>query len=130
MITLDPIQVCELPISPQQLGFPDQADCGNAMLLVATEMQPAAHTIYQLMGEISEGICITCCSPKLYAILEQMQLRWCPWPDRGLTLTLLPHSQIPVLADRLVLSLRASDRDEESSHVDEKEASCNHRYLQ
>src|SRR5436305_890734 len=127
MITIDPIQVCELPISRQQLGFPEQGDDGNAVLLVATEMQPAAQVIYQLMGCISEGIALSCCTPEVSTLLEQMQLRWCPWPDRGLTLALLPHSQITILADRLVLCRHAaSDRNEENGHMDEKEASCNH----
>ncbi len=122
MITIDPIQVCELPVSRQQLGLPEQEDLGNAVLLVAKEMQPTAQVVYQLIGCISEGICITCCSPEVYALLEQMQLRWCPWPDRGFTLAVLSHSQITMLADRLVLSqLRASDHDGERGHSDEKE---------
>ena len=123
MITIDPIQVCELPVSRQQVGLAEQEDHGNAVLLVAKEMQPAAQVIYQSIGCISEGIRVTCCTAEVYAILEQMQLRWCSWPDRGFTLTVLAHSQITVLADRLVLSQpRASDHDGERDHLDEKEA--------
>ena len=123
MITIDPIQVCELPISRQQVGLPEQADHDNAVLLVANEMQPAAQAIYQLMGSISEGIRITCCTAEVYAILEHMQLRWCLWPDRGFILAVLAHSQITALADRLVLSWHtAPDGYQESNRLDGKEA--------
>jgi len=122
MITIDPIQVCELPVSHQQLGLSEQGDHGNAVLLVAKEMQPAAQVIYQSIGCISEGISLSCCSQEVYAILKQMQLRWCPWPDRGFTLAVLDHNQITVVADRLVISrLTASDHDRESCRLDEKE---------
>ena len=121
MLTIDPIQVCELPISRQQAGFSEQGDGANALLLIAQEVQPAAQVIYQQAGYISEGFCITCCSLEVYAILKQMQLRWCPWPDRGFTLAVLGHNRIGLLADRLMVSWRAaSDRDGESDHSDEK----------
>jgi len=104
MITIDPIHICDLPISRPQAGFPEQEDRGNAVLLVAQDMQPAAQLLYQQAGCICEGVRIASCSLEVYAILEQMRLRWCPWPECGFTLAVLDHSRIGVLVDRLVLS--------------------------
>src|SRR5438309_1831759 len=103
MITIDPIHICDLPISRQQAGFSEQEDRGNAVLLVAQDIQPAAQLIYQQAGCIYEGVRIASCSLEVYAILEQMQLRWCSWPECGFTLVALDHSQIGILAERLVL---------------------------
>jgi len=104
MITIDPMYVCDLPISRQEVGFPEQEDGGNAVLLVAQDMQPAAQLLYQQAGCICEGVRIASCSLDIYAILEQMRLRWCPWPEYGFTLAVLDHSRIGMVADRLVLS--------------------------
>ena len=56
MITIDSIHICDLPISRQQVGFPEQEDRGNAVLLVAQDMQPAAQLMYQQAGRICEGV--------------------------------------------------------------------------
>lgn len=102
-LTFDSTQVLELPLTRQQLGFQEQGDRGNAVLLLAEEMQPAKRALYQQAGYVHEGVCISSCDPSIFALLEEMQLRWCPWPDRGFTLAVCAHERIGVLADQLVV---------------------------
>jgi hypothetical protein len=118
MMTIDTIHVCDLPVSREEMGFPKEGDRGNAVLLIASEMRPPTRAAYQQAGCIHEGICISSCTEEVFAALEQMHLRWCPWPDRDFTLAVLAHSQIGVLADKLIVSrLKARD----ASHTHEKE---------
>jgi hypothetical protein len=118
MMTVDTIHVCDLPVSREELGFPREGDHGNAVLLIARDMRPAIRALYQQAGYIREGVCISCCTEEVFALLEQMHLRWCPWPDRGFTLAVLAHSQAGVLSDRLIISRKACD----GNHNHEKEA--------
>src|SRR6516162_8542771 len=113
MFTIDTAYICDLPIPRQEMGFPREGDRGNTVLLLAHEMRPAARAAYQQAGCIHEGACIGVCSEEVNALMEQMKLRWCPWPNRGFTLAILPHRQITVLADRLMVSrLLASEADQ------------------
>jgi hypothetical protein len=120
MMTIDPAAVCVLPLSRQEVGFAQEGDRGNAVLLLADEMQEETRAVYQQMGCLFEGACITWCSEELYTILEQLDLYYCPWPDRGFTLTVIEHARLSVLADRFVVSrLLATSEAVEPS--DEKE---------
>jgi len=92
MITIDPIYVCDVPLSRKALGFPQEGDRANAVLLVAQEMRSETQAAYQRARHIHEGICISSCAENVFAILEQMQLRWCPWPDQGFTLAVLEQT--------------------------------------
>jgi hypothetical protein len=116
-LTFDSTQVLELPLTRQQLGFPQQGDRGNAVLLLAEEMHPAKRALYQQAGYVHEGVCLSSCDEAIFALLEQMQLRWCPWPERGFTLAVCAHDQIGVLADQLVvqrLTAASGDGDQSS----------------
>jgi len=104
MITIDPINVCNLPVSREQVGLPEQSDCGNSLLLIAKDLKPEQQSGYQALGCIVEGILLSCCSQKINELLEQMQLQWCSYPEEGFTLAVLEHRLVTVLADRLVLS--------------------------
>ena len=109
MLTIAPVAVLHLPISRQVMGFSPEGDRGNAVLLLADEMPEATYAAYQQAGCIHEGVCISGCEELLFTVLEQMQVSWCPWPDRAFTLAVLPSAQMAILADRLVLaSLPAS----------------------
>ncbi len=119
MMTIDTTYVCDLPMSRKELGFDKEGDRGNAVLLIARDMQPAPRALYQQAGYIRECVCISCCTEEVFAVLEQMHLRWCARPDRGFTLAVLAHSQASVLSDRLIIS-RLKARDD--SHDYEKEA--------
>jgi hypothetical protein len=104
MVTIDSTLVCVLPVSRQAAGFPVRGDRGNALLLLAREMQPDTRAAYQQAGRIREGVCISSCNEQVFIALEQMGIRWCPWSERNITLAVLPHFQVSALADRLVVS--------------------------
>ena len=118
MMTIDTIHVCDLPVSREELGFPKEGDRGNAVLLIAKDIRPATRAIYQQAGCIHEGVCISSCTEEVFSMLEQMRLRWCPWPEREITLAVLAHSQVGVLSDRLIVSRKVRD----GNHNHEKEA--------
>ncbi len=102
--TFETTHVMHLPISRQAFGFPQEGDRGNTVLLDARDcQQPGVLAVYRQAGHVHEGVQIASCDEEVYAILEQMQLTWCPWPDRGFTLVVLEHAQMGVLADRLVV---------------------------
>ena len=116
MITIDSTSICDLPVSREQMGFPKEGDRGNAVLLLSREMRPTSRAAYQQAGCIHEGACITSCDDAVLTVLEQLQLRYCPWPDRGFTLVVLDHALLGMIADRLVVaSLMASEQEEEEA---------------
>lgn len=114
---IDPIHVCDIPVSRQKMGFPKEGDRGNAILLVAQEMQPTTRALYWQAGYIHEGACIDSCDDAVLAVLEQMHLRYCPWPDRGFTLVVFDHALLGIIADRLVVAslMKHSPDDEEET---------------
>ncbi len=67
MITIDPIHIYDLPISRQQVGFPEQADRGNAVLLVTQDMPPVAWLIYQQCAGVPG---LPCCDLALAVMLS------------------------------------------------------------
>jgi hypothetical protein len=122
MITIDPTYVCDIPVSREQVGFPKEGDRGNAVLLLADDMKPHTRAAYQQAGYVHEGIRIASCCEEVCAVLEQLQLRYCPWPDRGFTLAVLDHALMSMVADRIVVSWLTADDAQQEGHSDEKEA--------
>lgn len=122
MTTIDATYVCDLPVSRAEMGFPKEGDHGNAVLLLATEMRSQTRMAYQQAGHVHEGICIASCDEKVFATLEQLQLRYCPWPDRGFTLVVLDHGLMSMVADHMVVSRLTADVAGEDGQADEGEA--------
>ena len=116
MTKIDSTYVCEIPVSREEMGFPREGDRGNAVLLQAQDMQPTPRAAYQQAGYIHEGACIDSCDDMVLTVLEQLQLRFCPWPDCGFTLVVLDHALLGMIADRLVVaSLMAQDEESEEA---------------
>ncbi len=116
MTTIDSTYVCDIPVSREEMGFPKEGDRGNAVLLLAQEMRPVTRAAYQQAGCIHEGACIASCDEDVFTVLEQLQLRFCPWPDRGFTLVVLDHALLGRISDRLVVaSLMDTSQDEEEA---------------
>lgn len=114
MTRIDSTSVCDIPVSRQAWGFPKEGDRGNAVLLRAQDMQPQARAAYQQAGYLHEGACIDSCDDAVLTVLEQLQLRFCPWHDCGFTLVVLDHALLGMIADRLVVaSLMAQDEEAE-----------------
>jgi hypothetical protein len=117
-ITFEATHVVRLPVTRAAVGFPSEGDRGNAVLLLAHEMRPSTRRAYQQAGNLYEGVRISSLDEQIFALLEELQAQWCPWPDRGFTLAVWPHSRIGVLADRLIVqrlqALEASAGEAES----------------
>ena len=102
-ITFETTHVVSLPVSRAEMGFPTEGDHGNAVLLLAREMSLSKRETYQHFGHLHEGVCISSLDEQIFALLDEARAQWCPWPDRGFTLAVWPHSRIGVLADRLIV---------------------------
>ena len=114
MTPIDALSVCDLPVSRAEMGFPKAGDRGNAVLLLTRDLRPETRAAYQQAGCVHEGVCIASCSQEVFVALEQLQLRYCPWPDQGFTLAVLEHARLGVLADRLVVSRLLATNEEEA----------------
>lgn len=121
MITIDAVSVCVLPITPKDMGLLTENGQGNAVLLLAEDLPPDTRDIYQRTGYIRDGVCISMCSEQLNHVLASLHLHYRSWPEHTITLALLNHTQLGVLADRLVIAYLSVQADAHPATFDEKE---------
>lgn len=104
MVSIEPVDVCDLPITREQAGVFKEGDRGNAVLLVAQDLPTENRAGYDLAGCICEGGCITSCDTAVLDVLDALEVRYCSWPDEGLTLFVLDHALLGMVADRIVVA--------------------------
>lgn len=87
--TIETKEVIRYPLSRQDAGFPAEGDRGNAILLLADECSSdIALAELRKKRHIHAGLLICSCDEQVYEVLDQLRVRWCPWPERGFTLAI------------------------------------------
>lgn len=113
MISIESVDICDLPITRSQAGVSKEAR-GNAVLLVAQDLPTENRATYDLAGCIREGGRIASCDKAILDVLDALEVRYCPWPDEGYTLFVLDHTLLGMVADRLVVSRLMAEEAKES----------------
>ena len=113
MISIESVDICDLPITREQAGVSKEAR-GNAVLLVAQDLPAENRAAYNLAGCIREGGRIPSCDPAILDVLDALEVRYCPWPDKGCTLFVLDHALLGMVADQIVVARLMAEEAKES----------------